>query len=88
VVSVAGVPYLAGDGGFTYLDHQTAQDLLKSNEKLNPTSSTRFMNSTMSRGESASRGGTTAPLPAAVNSNLAVKHARIQKKNMGRERRS
>jgi hypothetical protein len=62
--------------------------LLKSDEKLNPTSSTWFMNATMSRGESASRGWTMAPLPAVVNSNLMVKHAKIQKKNMERESRS
>jgi hypothetical protein len=85
---MAVVPNLARDGGFPYLDHQTTQNLLKSDEKLIPTSSTRFMNATISRGESASRGGTAAPLPAAVNSNLAVKCTKIQKKNMERERRS
>jgi hypothetical protein len=85
--AMAVAPNLAGNGGFPFLNHETTQNLLKSDEKLNPISSTQFMNTTMSRGESASRGWTAVPLPAAVNSNLAVKCAKIQKKNMGRERR-
>jgi hypothetical protein len=43
-------------------DHQTTRKQLQSVEKINPSSSTRFMPSTMSRRESAARGGTAAPL--------------------------
>jgi hypothetical protein len=49
--------------GSTVSDPQSTRNQHQSVEKINPTSSTRFMNSTMSRGESAAREGTAAPLP-------------------------
>jgi hypothetical protein len=84
---MAVAPNLAGNGGFPYLDHQTTQNLLQSDEKLNPISSTRLMNVMADRRRNAAREG-----GGAIASPLELPKIKIQsttnlKKSMGRERR-
>jgi hypothetical protein len=55
----------------------------QSREEVTANLSKRLKKTTTARGESAPRGGTAAPLPAAVNFKLAVKRAKIQKKKHG-----
>jgi hypothetical protein len=73
--------------GSPYSDLVSPRIQHQSREEVTANLSKRFKKATTAQGESMSRGGTAAPLPAAVNSNLVVKHAKIQKKNMERERR-